>query len=86
MFRLIRSVALLMIVAAAAPVGAQTATFIEGLSSPYAMLRLDDGRILVSEYLGGRVTVISDTDGEPLDTPQVFITGLAFPTGTPPPG
>ena len=66
-------------VAATAPPVAETATrtdFATGLSTPFGLAQLADGRVLVSERDAERVSVLSTTGGR-----SDFATGLSGPRG-----
>ncbi|PAP77744.1 Calx-beta domain-containing protein [Rubrivirga marina] len=64
-----------------ASVAAQPTPYIAGLTDPYALIQLEDGRVLVSEYLSGEVSVISNANGVALPQADLFIDGLVFPAG-----
>ena len=72
---------LLAAVALTASAVAQPAPYVTGLTDPYGLIQLADGRVLVTEYLAGEVSVISDATGAALPSPQPFIDGLVFPAG-----
>ncbi len=63
---------------AAAASAQTTSPYATGLSNPFYIQRLDDGRILVVEQSGNRVSVISDASGNPAARTN-FATGLSAP-------
>jgi len=80
MLRTLRTAALAALCLSAS-VDAQPSPYVTGLTDPYGLIQLADGRVLVTEYLAGEVSVLSDGDGAALDAPELFIDGLVFPAG-----
>jgi glucose/arabinose dehydrogenase len=80
MLRTLRTAALAALCLSAS-VAAQPSPYVTGLTDPYGLIQLADGRVLVTEYLAGEVSVISDGDGVALDAPELFIDDLVFPAG-----
>jgi glucose/arabinose dehydrogenase/cytochrome c2 len=66
----------------AVPAGFQIEPFANGLAGPRKMLVAPNGDILVTELLGGRVTVLHPTpDGRRVAGTDVYLTGLKQPFG-----